>query len=179
GAGDVLAVSGALPSGITSATYDGAGVLTITGAASLASYEAVFEQVTFSSTSDNPTNFDANLSRSLSWVVNDGQVDSTAVTTSVTVVAVNDPPVVDLNGAGAGTGAPLSYTENQAATAIAPGAVVTDADSADFNGGSLTVSFGATGHAEDQLTIQNQGTGAGQVGVSGGNVTFGGVTIGT
>src|SRR5262249_59302517 len=88
----------------------------------------------------------------------------------------NDPPVVDLNGAAAGTGNALSYTENQAATAIATNtAFVTDVDSADFNGGSLTVSFGATGHAEDQLTILTDAT----VTVAGGTVSVGGNAIGT
>ena len=78
-----------------------------------------------------------------------------------------------------GTSTTLNYTENGAATAIAPSGTVTDVDSADFNGGSLTVAFTANGTTADQLTIQNQGTGAGQIGVSGSNVTFGGVTIGT
>ena len=59
-------------------------------------------------------------------------------------------------------------------------ATVSDIDSADFGGGSLTVSFtGGTGTSADQLTIQNQGTGAGQIGVSGSNITFGGTIIGT
>ena len=42
-----------------------------------------------------------------------------------------------------------------------------------------TVAFTANGASTDQLTIQNQGTGAGQIGVSVNNVTYGGVTIGT
>ncbi|WJI38710.1 hypothetical protein [Mesorhizobium opportunistum] len=36
---------------------------------------------------------------------------------------------------------------------------MTDIDSADFNGGKLTVAFTTNGTATDQLTIQNQGTG--------------------
>jgi hypothetical protein len=56
---------------------------------------------------------------------------------------------------------------------------VTDADSTDFNGGSLTVSLAANGTSTDQLTIINQGSAAGQIGVSGSNVTYGGTTIGT
>ena len=84
-------------------------------------------------------------------------------------------PVVDLNGAAAGTGATLGYTENAAATAIAPAGVTTDIDSADFNGGSLTVHFSANGAAEDQLTILTDGT----VTVSSGTVSVGGLAIGT
>ncbi len=54
---------------------------------------------------------------------------------------------------------------------------VTFADSdGNFDGGTITVS-GAL--AEDAIGIRNQGTGAGQVGVSGSNVTYGGVVVGT
>jgi Ca2+-binding RTX toxin-like protein/uncharacterized protein (DUF2141 family) len=51
----------------------------------------------------------------------------------------------------------------------------TDSDG-DFGGGTLTV----TGLlAEDSVSVRNQGTGSGQIGLSGANVTFGGVVIGT
>jgi Calx-beta domain-containing protein/cadherin-like protein/Big-like domain-containing protein/uncharacterized protein DUF4214 len=98
------------------------------------------------------------------------QSDDQAI--SVVITGVNDAPVVT-------AGNTLAYTENDPATTISPAATLSDVDSADFNGGSLTVSFGATGHAEDQLTIQNQGPGLGQIGTSGSNVTFSGATIGT
>ena len=51
----------------------------------------------------------------------------------------------------------LAYTENDPATLIAPDGVVTDFNSSDFNGGSLTVSFGSSGFAEDQLSILTDG----------------------
>jgi len=84
---------------------------------------------------------------------------------------VNDPPAIG----GLGT---LNYTENDPAAPIAPVATVTDADSADFASGALTAFFAANGTVADQLAIRNEGTGAGQIGVSGADVTFGGVTIG-
>ncbi|UPK40778.1 cadherin domain-containing protein (plasmid) [Bradyrhizobium sp. 186] len=99
-----------------------------------------------------------------------GGTDSQAI--AVTVTNVNEAPVVT-------AGNTLSYAENQAAVAISAAATVTDTDSADFNGGSLTVTFAANGTAADQLTIQNQGAGVGQIGVSGSNVTYGGAVIGT
>ncbi|WP_437891022.1 Ig-like domain-containing protein, partial [Phytobacter sp. V91] len=58
-------------------------------------------------------------------------------------------------------------------------ATVTDGDSADFDGGNVTVSFGSSGAIGDVLSIRNQGTAAGQIGLSGGNVTWGGTLIGT
>src|SRR5262249_52908452 len=78
-------------------------------------------------------------------------------------------------GGGAGTSVTLNYTETGAATAIAPSATVSDANSANFNGGSLTVAFTANGAAEDQLTIQQ----AGGITLNGSNVLFNGNTIGT
>ena len=65
----------------------------------------------------------------------------------------NLAPVVDLNGAAAGNGASLSYTEGDAPTAIAPDATATDSDSLDLDGGSLTVAFTAGGTMDDQLRI--------------------------
>ncbi|MBK4719672.1 DUF4347 domain-containing protein, partial [Azospirillum sp. YIM DDC1] len=74
----------------------------------------------------------------------------------------------------------LSYTAGSGAQVIDQGtaAAVADTDSTTFNGGNLTVAVdGVT--ANDVLGIRNQGTGAGQIGVSGSNVTYGGTIIGT
>ena len=65
---------------------------------------------------------------------------------TITINGTNDAPVVT-------AGSTLSYTENDAATAIAPAATVTDVDSTDFNGGSLTAAFTANGGGEDQLVL--------------------------
>ena len=59
-------------------------------------------------------------------------------------------------------------------------ALVADVDSTNFDTGTLTVSIPAGGDsAEDVLSIRHQGTGAGQIGVSGSTVTYRGATIGT
>lgn len=55
--------------------------------------------------------------------------------------------------------------------------VTVTGSSTDFDGRSLDIS--TTGGAEDQLTINDEGTAAGQIGFDGTNVTFGGVLIGT
>src|SRR5262245_5569305 len=76
----------------------------------------------------------------------------------------------------------LAYSEGAGAQVIEQGgnATVTDADSANFNTGTLTVSFASGGDStEDVLGIRNQGTGAGQIGLSGSNVLYGGTVIGT
>nr|WP_312934616.1 Ig-like domain-containing protein [Stutzerimonas nitrititolerans] len=59
-------------------------------------------------------------------------------------------------------------------------ATVTDSDSANFDTGNVTVSITGNGvSAEDVLSIRNQGTGAGQIGVSGSVISYGGTQIGT
>ena len=76
----------------------------------------------------------------------------------------------------------LSYTEGAGAVVIDQGAnaLVADSDSVNFDTGTLTVSIPSGNEpTEDVLSIRNQGTGAGQIGVSGSAVTYGGVTIGT
>ncbi len=76
----------------------------------------------------------------------------------------------------------LAYINGSGAVSIDQGnaAAVTDPDSADFNTGTLTVAVVSGGDAaEDVLAIRNQGSGAGQIGVSGANVTYAGTTIGT
>jgi hypothetical protein len=99
---------------------------------------------------------------------------------TVNITAVNDAPVVDLNGASLGSDTSISYTENDPATKLAPSATAADPDLLDFDTGTVTFQFSnSTGLAEDRLTIVNQGNGAGQIGVSGSNVSYGGTVIGT
>ncbi|HEX8622670.1 MAG TPA: Ig-like domain-containing protein [Allosphingosinicella sp.] len=69
----------------------------------------------------------------------------------------NVAPDVDLNGESAGADTSLGYTENDPMTVIAPAATATDADSADLDGGSLTVQFTSGGTVDDQLGIVGQG----------------------
>jgi murein DD-endopeptidase MepM/ murein hydrolase activator NlpD/Ca2+-binding RTX toxin-like protein len=73
----------------------------------------------------------------------------------------------------------LAYGFNQAAQVFDATATFTDGNSPNLIGGSLTVEFASGGTPDDRLGIQNQGTGAGQIGVNGSSVTFGGITIGT
>jgi len=76
----------------------------------------------------------------------------------------------------------VTYLQGGSAVVIDQGtaASVSDTDSADFDTGSLTVSIAAGGDAaEDVLSIRDQGGGAGQIGISGSDVTYEGVTIGT
>ena len=96
-----------------------------------------------------------------------------SVTLSGTITAVNDAPTsTNLNGDTA------TWTEGNTTVFLDVGtnATIADVDSADFDGGSLTVHIG-TGAvpAEDQLGIDTSGT----VTVAAGVVSVGGLAIGT
>ena len=56
---------------------------------------------------------------------------------------------------------------------------LSDPDSGNFNGGRLDLYYVHNGSAEDQLGVVSQGSGAGQIGVSGSTVSYGGAVIGT
>lgn len=114
---------------------------------------------------------------SLAVTVGDGTATSAAQTVNVARTPVNDAPAIgDLNGD------TLSYPANSGAKLLDAGgnATVADPDSTDFNGGTLRVSVSLNNDgANDVLSIKNVGTGAGQIGVGGGNVTYAGTIIGT
>ena len=84
-----------------------------------------------------------------------------------------EPPVVTPSGTQA------DYVENATPVLLDPAATLTDPNTPDFRGGSLTVSITANGVAADRLMIRNEGTGTGQIGVAGSTVTYGGTAIGT
>ncbi len=89
------------------------------------------------------------------------------------VQRASSPPVVSVDAAA------LAYTENDLATVIAPSATVSDADSANFASGSLSVYLSSNGTVNDRLAISHQGSAAGQIGVSGSDVSYGGILIGS
>ena len=125
------------------------GVLTLTGAASVADYQTALRAVTYFNSSDNPSSD----TRTISYQVDDGAGTNHAsniATASVTVTPVNDAPVI------AQASSPtLAYTENQTATAIDAVLALSDADNANLTG--ATVSIGTGFHTgEDVLGFINQ-----------------------
>ena len=94
---------------------------------------SAIEQVQYTSSSRNPTNFGADTSRSISWVVNDGTVDSSQASTTVTITPVDQAPVIG------NAGNTIGYTELQAvAPAIDAALTVTDADNATLAGATVS-----------------------------------------
>jgi len=106
----------------------------------------------------------------------DAGLGGAVVTASVTVNAVNDIPV--LSGVAVSVTL-LENTVNATPQILDNDVTLGDVDSTDFNGGNVTVRWTTGGGAEDQLGIENQGMGAGQIGITGSNVYYGGTQIGT
>ncbi len=89
----------------------------------------------------------------------------------VTVTDVNDGPSL------AGFGPVLSVSQDALAAPVLLDASVVVADPENnFAGGALVLSGAEAG---DHLGVRHQGSGAGQIGVAGNQVTFGGVAFGT
>jgi uncharacterized repeat protein (TIGR02059 family) len=109
--------------------------------------------------------------------VSDPEAASSAdVTLNITRTAVNDAPVIT----GLNTDI-LGYPANSGAKTLEQGGdvVINDPDSANFDGGKLQVSITFNRDpAHDLLSIENIGTGAGQIGVDGSNVSYAGTVIG-
>ncbi|WP_150469035.1 hypothetical protein, partial [Cysteiniphilum sp. SYW-8] len=74
---------------ITGSFNTATGVLTLTGTDTLANYQTALRSVTYQNTSLAPSE----LSRTVSFKVNDGDIDSAVLTATVNVAAVNSAPV--------------------------------------------------------------------------------------
>jgi hypothetical protein len=133
--GDVLGFSTAGTS-IAASYHSSTGVLTLSGIDSFAHYQAVLASVTFGSTSDNPTDYNSDLSRTLTWVVNDGLLTSAPQTATVSVVGVNDPPTL------AGVASSANFTEEGAAVTLSGSASVADPDNLDLVNATVSITGG-------------------------------------
>jgi hypothetical protein len=144
--------------------------MSLTRAATPSSIEALLRQVVFFHDGDNPTGD----IRAVTLALNDGDGAGTnAPNRSIAIEVSNDAPVLS------NFGATVQARAQGKSVLVASSLYVSDADSADFDGGQLVVSLPSGGLSTDELTISNVGTLAGQVGVSGVSVTYGGVVVGT
>ena len=100
--GDVLTVNGLQSgtfNGITFSYDAGLRRLLFESPAAVADYQALMQAVQFGSTSENPTNFGANPTRTLGWGLSDGEdYNSPAQTTQITITALNDAPINTVPG---------------------------------------------------------------------------------
>lgn len=146
---DVLAFTNQL--GITGSYNASTGVLTLSGATTVANYQTALRSITYENTSDTPT-----ATRTFSFVVNDGSDNSTVALQNIAITAVNDAPVV------VAPAGPLSASENQWTAIDGTGFSFSDIDA---GSSSLLMTLNVT---QGYLTI---GLGDSGVSIVSGNVT--------
>ncbi len=138
---------------ITGSYTAATGLLTLTGTDSAANYQAALRSVQFGNNSQNPST----LTRTVSFKASNLSGASGAATKAVAIVAINDAPVVTTS-----VGA-TSYTEPSgtaaitasSAVAVDPALTVTDVDSANLVGATISISGG---DAADVLSFVNTPT---------------------
>jgi VCBS repeat-containing protein len=162
--------------GVTIGTFIGGSggtslVITLNASATPTVVTALVKNITYQNTDTNAPTTGA---RTVRYVLTDGDGGTSAnYDTTVTVSGVNDAPVLSSAGGSA------TLPENYGPVVLAASVTVSDVDSSNFDGGQLVTTITANALPEDQLTVRHVGTGAGQVGISGSNVTYGGVVVGT
>ena len=134
--------------GISGSYNASTGVLTLTGTATLAQYQTALESVSFNSTSLNPTNYGADLNRTINWQVSAGAAQSAVVSTSLSIVGVDQAPI--LTGAGNTT----TYAPGGAAVVIDNALAVSDPDNLQL--ASATVTISGNFQTGDTLSFTNQ-----------------------
>ena len=108
-----------------------------------------------------------------SYQASDLEAFSSVVTVTINVQAsTNTAPTLTLPMG------PFVFTEGGGPISFTSGANLTDPDSADFASGSLSITRVGTASPEDQLTLRNEGTGAGQVSFANGVASYQGVDVG-
>jgi Ca2+-binding RTX toxin-like protein len=130
--------------GITGSYNSSTGVLTLTGSSNVANYQTALRSVTYTNSSNNPSL----TPRTVSFIVNDGTVNSTAITRNINITVVNDAPVATAANSA------LAYTEN-ATTVIDSDITVSDLDSANLSSATVSISSGFAS-AQDTLAFTNQ-----------------------
>lgn len=156
---------GTLSGGTTNRT------ITLTAAATPAAVQALLRSITFRTISTSAPL----ATRTVQFQLTDGDGGTSGIASKlINVVKRNRSPVLT------GTSTIPTYHLGMNPVIIEPSGLVSDPDSPNFNGGTLTVKITANGTAFDRLTVRNQGSNVGQIAVSGGtNILYGGILIGT
>ena len=139
----------------------GSGILTLTGTDTKANYQATLRSIQFNNTGAPPTE----TTRTVSFMVNDGDDDSTAATRDV-IVTINILPVL----ANMETEA-IPYTEGAAATVITSQVTVSDDDDDDMVGATVQVT-GNFDADEDVLSFPDPATITGNWNATTGTLTL-------
>lgn len=105
--------------GISGSFNGTTGVLTLSGASSRANYQTALQSVTYTNTSATPNTS----TRTISFLVNDGAIDSNATTRNITITATNNAPVITQ---GASSSVTMSEDASPTAFSLTLGATDTE-----------------------------------------------------
>ena len=142
---DVLAFTD--QNGITGSFTSSTGLLSLSGSATLADYQTALRSVTYQNTNtSNPSTSQ----RTVTFTVNDGDVNSNTQTRTIDIARTNSAPAL----ASAETSA-LSFTEGDAATAITSALTVSDADDANIESATVQITSNLD-NSEDVLAFTDQ-----------------------
>jgi hypothetical protein len=122
------------------------GALILSGNDTVGHYQSVLDAVSYHSTAADPSNGGISPTRSISWQVNDGALNSQTPNpdpnnlVSETVLHFDRAPQVDLDASGAGTGFTTTFTENGAPLAIVDTDVsIVDSDDANLDTATIVL----------------------------------------
>lgn len=121
--------------GIAGAFEASTGILSLTGPASPANFQAAMRSVIYFTWGDTPST----VTRTLTWTVNDATASGTD-TSTVTVMPVNLTPILSAGGT-------LNYTENDPPTVVDPSVQATDGDGLGYVGATVQLT---TNYAQGQ-----------------------------
>ena len=112
-----------------------AATLVLTGADTVANYQAALRSILYLNTSNNPST----LPRTVSFTVSDGLAFSVVTTRDITITPINNPPVVTINDT-----APLEYSAasvGSGSLTVAPNLILADSDSTLIAGATVTINY--------------------------------------
>jgi hypothetical protein len=135
-------------SGISGAYNASTGVIALTGSATKAAYQTALRSIRYV---NNDHVAPSTLNRTVSFTVNDGDVDSNTATTTITVTQLADAPVLT-----AGTGNTNTFTENGSPVAVDDAITVSDVDSTDLTGATVSITTGFSQAQGDTLNFATQ-----------------------
>jgi autotransporter passenger strand-loop-strand repeat protein len=149
---DVLAANTSGTS-ITASYNSGTETLTLSGTDTLAHYQQVLRSVSFVA-GENPTNYGADPTRTVTWTVNDGGASfnlSPPQTTTIGITNVNDPPVLS------NVASTVTF-HSGTTTTLSPNTSVSDPDDLSLVGGTVIVTSGGFANDGDVLSATTSGT---------------------
>jgi hypothetical protein len=146
--------SGVIAGTNITASYNGATeLLTLSGYDTIAHYNDLFKQIQYSATGNNPDNYGANPTRTITWTLLDGETNIPAgsqnsTTTTLSITAVNSAPTLG------GAGNSVIYHFGDPAVIVDSALTVSDPDNQNLVGATVKISAGFL--SGDTLSFSNQ-----------------------